>query len=291
LNTLIEQCKKENRKAQRQLYELYADYVFRICLRYMGNEPEAEDCVSETFLKVFSKIQSTEFENEKMLIGWIRKIAVNECLMLIRKKPKDVDNISEKADFVDDSQDILSDIETGYLFEIIQSLPTGYRTIFNLYIVEGYSHREIAQQLNISEGTSKSQLNRAENEQLIAKENADFTVDKTEKSVNKKTVVAEVAKEENMLTDVFSAIEEEHPEVPENIKEIVSQPNDLLAVIPKSEIKVRVSLSPGKQKNQKNDKIEFKLPSIFLASNDDKSSNINVEENQMRNGIFQIPLK
>ncbi|MDR0231557.1 MAG: hypothetical protein LBI82_05500 [Dysgonamonadaceae bacterium] len=132
-----------------------------------------------------------------------------------------------------------------------------------------------------------------ENEQLIVKENADFTVDKkekTEKPVNKKTVVTEVAKEENLLANVF-AIEEEHPEVSENIEEIASQPNDLLAAIPTSEIKVRVSLSPGKQKNQKNDKIEFRLPSIFLASNDDRPSNINVKENQISNGIFQIPLK
>ena len=161
LNTLIEQCKKENRKAQCQLYELYADYVFRICLRYMGNEAEAEDCVSETFLKIFSNLKSVIFENEKMLIGWIRKIAVNECLMLLRRKPKDTDIISEKANFIDDNQDILSNIEAEYLFQIIQSLPTGYRTIFNLYVIEGYSHREISQQLSISEGTSKSQLNRA----------------------------------------------------------------------------------------------------------------------------------
>ena len=161
MNTLIEQCKKENRKAQRQLYELYADYVFKICLRYMGNEAEAEDCVSETFLKMFSNIQSVVFENEKMLAGWIRKIAVNECLMLLRKKPKDMDIISEKTEFVDDNQDLLSNIEAEYLFQIIQSLPIGYRTIFNLYVIEGYSHREISQQLSISEGTSKSQLNRA----------------------------------------------------------------------------------------------------------------------------------
>ena len=161
LNTLIEQCKKENRKAQRRLYELYADYVFRVCLRYMGNEHEAEDCVSETFLKVFSNIKPVVFENEKMLAGWIRKIAVNECLMSLRKKPKEMDIISEKADFVDDSQDILSNVEAGYLFQIIQSLPTGYRTVFNLYVIEGYSHQEISQRLGISEGTSKSQLNRA----------------------------------------------------------------------------------------------------------------------------------
>jgi len=161
LNTLIEQCKKGDRKAQRRLYELYANYVFRICLRYMGNESEAEDGVSETFLKVFSNIESLVFENEKMLAGWIRKIAVNECLMLLRKRMKDTDIIYEKADFVDESQDVLSNIEAGYLFQIIQSLPTGYRTIFNLYVIEGYSHREISQRLGISEGTSKSQLNRA----------------------------------------------------------------------------------------------------------------------------------
>ena len=161
MDTLIERCKKENRKAQRQLYELYANHVFRVCLRYMGNENEAEDCVSETFLKVFSNIASLVFENEKMLAGWIRKIAVNECLMSLRKKIKYIDVVYEKADFVDDNQDVISNIEVKYLFQIIQSLPTGYRTIFNLYVIEGYSHKEIAQRLGISEGTSKSQLNRA----------------------------------------------------------------------------------------------------------------------------------
>ena len=161
MNTLIEQCKKENRKAQRQFYELYANYVFRICLRYMGNESEAEDCVSETFLKVFSNMDAVIFENEKMLLGWIRRIAVNECLMLLRKRIKEMDIICEKVDVADDDQDVLSTIETGYLFQIIQSLSIGYRTVFNLYVIEGYSHREISQQLGISEGTSKSQLNRA----------------------------------------------------------------------------------------------------------------------------------
>jgi len=162
LNTLIEQCKKEDRKAQYRLYDLYADYVFRICLRYAGNESDAEDCVSETFLKIFSNIGTVVFENEKMLTGWIRKVAVNECLMMLRKKVKYIEtNSYENIDFIDDNQDILSGIEVGYLFQIIQSLPPGYRTIFNLYAIEGYSHREIAHRLGISEGTSKSQLNRA----------------------------------------------------------------------------------------------------------------------------------
>lgn len=162
MNTLIEQCKKENRKAQRRLYDLYADRVFRICLRYTGNEAEAEECVSESFLKVFSNIGSVVFDNEKMLFGWIRKIAVNECLMLLRKRTKYPEMIScEKNDFIDDNQDVLSDIEVEYLFRIIQSLPAGYRTIFNLYVIEGYSHPEIANMLSISEGTSKSQLSRA----------------------------------------------------------------------------------------------------------------------------------
>lgn len=162
MNTLIEQCRKNDRKAQRQLYELYANHVFRICLRYVGNEPEAEECVSETFLKVFSNIGSVVFENEKMLAGWIRKIAVNECLMLLRKRMKFPDTVDyEEADAIDAGGDILSDIDAGYLFQIIQSLPPSYRTIFNLYAIEGYTHPEIAHRLSISEGTSKSQLNRA----------------------------------------------------------------------------------------------------------------------------------
>lgn len=161
LNTLIEQCKKGNRNDQYRFFQLYADHVFRVCLRYMGNKPEAEDCVSRTFLNVFNNMIYVSFENEKMLLAWMRKIAVNECLMSLRKKVKNMDVFVEGEPIIDDKQDFLSNIEASYLLEIIQSLPVGYRTVFNLYAIEGYTHEEIGQQLGIAIGTSKSQLNRA----------------------------------------------------------------------------------------------------------------------------------
>jgi RNA polymerase sigma factor (sigma-70 family) len=153
---LLEQCAKGNRLAQRQMYERYAGRLFAICLRYLGRE-DAEEAHSNAWVKVFENL--AHFRGDSKLTTWMTRIAVNECLMMLRKKniffqEMEEEMFEQAAGYVDDS-----DVEQ--LLQLVAELPVGYRTVFNLYAIEGYGHKEIASMLNISEGTSKSQLSRA----------------------------------------------------------------------------------------------------------------------------------
>ena len=157
---LLEDCRKGDRKAQRDVYEKYSGLMFSVCRRYI-NEPEAaEDVLVCGFMKVFSKID--QFKREGSFEGWVRRIMVNESLTYIRKNKSlymqvEIENAEREPDY---SQ--LSDhLEEEDLMKMINRLPAGYRTVFNLYAIEGFSHKEIAEQLDISENTSKSQLSRA----------------------------------------------------------------------------------------------------------------------------------
>lgn len=157
---LVNACRQGERLAQRELYERYSRKMFAVCLRYVRQRDEAEDVLTEGFMKVFQHI--TNYKDAGSLEGWIRRIMVNECLMMLRKQRlmyaettiEEYTNLSDNADYV-------TQMQADELMEIVQDLPTGYRTIFNLYAIEGYSHKEIAEMLNISENTSKSQLSRA----------------------------------------------------------------------------------------------------------------------------------
>lgn len=127
----------------------------------MGSEKDAEDIVSEVFIKAFDHIGTAQFDNEQMLHAWIKRIAINECLMKLRRKTKFQLVGEQEAEQEVYSTDILSNIEASELLSLIQSLPAGYRTVFNLYAIEGFTHKEIAEQLGGNIGTSKSQLNKA----------------------------------------------------------------------------------------------------------------------------------
>jgi RNA polymerase sigma factor (sigma-70 family) len=156
---LIEACRKNNRQAQHALFQKMAGKMLATIKRYITNTSEAEDALMEGFVKVYSKLD--QYQGGGSFEGWIRKIMVNEALMSIRKNkdryPVDIDAAFDVAHPDETFMQLgLQEIEN-----LISSLPTGYRTIFNLYAIEGYSHAEIAQLLAISEGTSKSQLSRA----------------------------------------------------------------------------------------------------------------------------------
>lgn len=157
---LIESCANNNREAQYQLYNLLSGKMFAVCMRYAKNREAAEDLLQEGFVKVFNNIN--KFRNEGSFEGWVRRIIVNTAIEEYRKTSKMYPMIS-----VDDTpidvvwENANEDLELEDLMKLINSLSTGYRTIFNLYVVEGFSHKEIAEKLNISEGTSKSQLARA----------------------------------------------------------------------------------------------------------------------------------
>lgn len=157
---LIQACIKEDKGAQKALYDLFSAKMYFVCLRYARHEAEAQDILQDGFIKVFDKLDSFRFNGS--FEGWIRRIMVNTALNNCRKSTYKYENIG-----IEDYQDkvvnskAISRLSEQELLSVIQQLPDGYRMVFNLYIIEGYSHKEIADMLAISENTSRSQLAKA----------------------------------------------------------------------------------------------------------------------------------
>lgn len=157
---LVKALQKADPKAQWQVYEKYSSRMLGVCMRYVGDRMSAEDVLVEGFMRVFDRID--QFKSEGSLEGWIRRVMVNEALGYLRQRKRLLDDVDlDEAHGVPDSSPMDHSLETQELMNIIEGLPTGYRTVFNLYAIEGYSHAEIADLLSISESTSKSQLHRA----------------------------------------------------------------------------------------------------------------------------------
>ncbi|HNY56338.1 MAG TPA: RNA polymerase sigma factor [Chitinophagales bacterium] len=159
-NELIESCKSNNRDAQYKLYSLLSGKMFAVCLRYAKNREAAEDLLQEGFVKVFVNID--KFRGDGSFEGWVRRIIVNTAVEHYRKSTKmypvmNVDDINKDIPWADTGDEL----ELEDLMKMIDKLSHGYKTVFNLYVVEGFSHKEIGEMLEISEGTSKSQLARA----------------------------------------------------------------------------------------------------------------------------------
>lgn len=164
---LIEGCRRSDRAAQKALYELMAGKMFSICCRYIKDRMEAEDVLVTSFTKVFERVG--QFKGEGSFEGWVRKIIVNESLSYLRKnKSMYLEADLTAADREPDLDSMSHHLEAEDLLKLVAGLPAGYRIVFNLYAIDGYSHKEIAGQLGISENTSKSQLSRARS-QLKAK--------------------------------------------------------------------------------------------------------------------------
>ena len=154
---IIDSCQKEESGGQKALYDMYRGLLFGICRRYIGQSENAEDVFIEGFYKIFSKIGT--FKNEGSFEGWMKRLMVNECLMYIRKHKKSHMTV-ELGDLQIDNEDLsaLDNLQAADVLKMVNELPTGYKTVFNLYVIEGYKHREIAEHLGISINTSKSQL-------------------------------------------------------------------------------------------------------------------------------------
>ncbi|MEJ7913360.1 MAG: RNA polymerase sigma factor [Chitinophagaceae bacterium] len=157
---LIAGCIRGDRKMQYELYQQYSSKMFGVCLRYAGNTAEAEDILQEGFIKIFKKIES--FRSEGSFEGWVRRIFVNTAIEHFRRKTY-LQPITEREEVNIEAQylSVLDSLAEKDIIALVQQLSPGYRTVFNMYVVEGYTHRQIADILNISEGTSKSQLSRA----------------------------------------------------------------------------------------------------------------------------------
>ncbi|MFK7953642.1 MAG: RNA polymerase sigma factor [Ekhidna sp.] len=158
---LIKKCQSQNKKAQEELYGRLSIPMMGVCLRYLKNREDAEEVLLSGFFKVFKNLEKFTYENEIAFFAWVKRIMINESLMLLRKnKQIQILAINEDLDFEDELSS-LNELETADILKTIQQIPLGYRTVFNLYEVEGYSHREISKTLDISVGTSKSQLFKA----------------------------------------------------------------------------------------------------------------------------------
>lgn len=159
-SVLVEKCINGEQRAQRELFEKYARKMLAVCLRYMKSKQQAEDILQDGFIKVFSKL---EMYKGGSLEGWIRKIMINTSLDRIRKEKKRQGDVNmEAVDFkLENNSFILEELQAKDLLTLINAMPTGYKTVFNLFAIDGFSHKEIAEQMNISENTSKSQFSRA----------------------------------------------------------------------------------------------------------------------------------
>jgi RNA polymerase sigma factor (sigma-70 family) len=173
LQQLLKECKQNSLTAQKYLFDKYAGTYFMVCNRYMKTNEQAEECMMNGFLKLFQSLQHFTFINNTATEGWMKKIMVNECLMELRKKQNFNLVPEEEATGIIINEEALSSLSANEIFSLIKQLPLGYRTVFNLFVIENCSHKEIAEQLQITEGTSKSQLNKARHmlQQLLQNQN------------------------------------------------------------------------------------------------------------------------
>jgi|TARA_R110001583_G_scaffold37248_1_gene121711 RNA polymerase sigma factor (sigma-70 family) len=165
LDQLIKNCINKNAQAQSQLYKQFASKLFSLCLKYSKNYAEAEDNLHDAFITIYNKID--QYNNKGSFEGWLKRIAINTALQRYREDVGVYDIVNE-GNIEDVSVDINDDnVSIDFLLKIIQELPDRYRLVFNLYVLDGYSHVEISELINISTGTSKSNLARA---RMILKE-------------------------------------------------------------------------------------------------------------------------
>jgi len=161
LEKLILQCANNEPKAQEEIYRLYSGKLFSLCLKYSRNKQEAEDNLQDGFITIFNKIN--QFKHKGSFEGWMKRIVINTALQKYRQK--NVLNIVHEETIPEEVNIEVEEetISLDYLLGLIQLLPNQYRLVFNLYVLDGYSHKEVAKALKISEGTSKSNLSRARN--------------------------------------------------------------------------------------------------------------------------------
>ncbi len=168
--SIVEACKRGDRKAQFELYRLYSKAMYNICLRMLGSVENAEDVLQNSFIDVYSKLDSFRFESS--IGAWIKRIVINNCINFLKKRRLAFSELTENNAFISDEGDF--DSASGALFSLsdshldvtkiqnaIQKLPDGYRVVFTLYAMEGYDHEEIGSILGVTEATSKSQYSRA----------------------------------------------------------------------------------------------------------------------------------
>ena len=172
LATAIEGCKKQDRKSQKFLFDAYSEAMLMLCLRYVRDLNDAEELMLNGFFNFYKHIGRFSYIGDGSISAYLKKVMVNECLMFLRKKGGLLLVNEGVAEDLAAKSDAIAGIAASEILKLLTSLPDGYRTVFNLYAVEGYNHQEIAKMLDISEGTSKSQLSKARAMlQILVKQN------------------------------------------------------------------------------------------------------------------------
>lgn len=165
LDLIIESCKKKNSAAFEKLYNMYVPKMKGIAYRYVNDDAIAEDILHDSFIKLFEKL--SQLKDNAVFEAWLKRIVINESIDYLKKEKKLNQVIEESKQFFDNStsdhKNMYANITQHELLNALNTLPTGYKTVFNLYVIDGFGHKEISEKLGITEGTSKSQLSKAKN--------------------------------------------------------------------------------------------------------------------------------
>jgi RNA polymerase sigma factor (sigma-70 family) len=178
---LVKEAKQGSAAAQKCLFDLLADKMLLHCRRYVKNRENAEEVLLDGFYKFFKGLSGFTYQGDPALYAWIKRIMINECLMFLRKKNVFTIVTESEAEEISLEADIISELSATEILELILQLPVGYRTVFNLYSIEGMNHREISELMGISEGTSKSQLSKARSllQKMLVQKGTDYVKRKT----------------------------------------------------------------------------------------------------------------
>ncbi|MBW8683847.1 RNA polymerase sigma factor [Chitinophaga rhizophila] len=178
----IKEAKKGSSAAQKWLFDELSGRMLMVCRRYVRNEQDAEELMLDGFCKFYSSLSGLQYQGSAALFSWVKRIMINECLMFLRKKHTFVIVSEHVAETLALQEDILDNLSAAEIFNLVIQLPAGYRTVFNLYVIEGMNHGEIAALLGISEGTSKSQLSKAKSllQKMLLQQNIEYGKRKTQ---------------------------------------------------------------------------------------------------------------
>lgn len=161
ISQLIKEARQGSAAAQKCLFDEMANNLLMVCRRYVKNPEDAEEIMLDGFYKFFKNLSSFTYQGDAALFAWMKRVMINECLMFLRKKNVFTISSDLVAEEISLQEEALDNLSAAEIFNLIIQLPVGYRTVFNLYEIEGMNHKEIAALLHISEGTSKSQLSKS----------------------------------------------------------------------------------------------------------------------------------